>query len=120
LDDAYKIVASMLNKILASETIVYDAKFATPADEFQHELARNRGYEELVPIALAQLHTPPETAALSERYVQQSRQLRDVARQQAAGNDYSNALKTILDATGHLQRALRVAGLVVPQAEAKQ
>lgn len=119
LDDAYRIVASMLNKILLSETVVYAARFDTPAEEFEHELARNRSYEDLVPVALAQLRTPPETAALSERYAQQSRQLREVARQRAAGGDYGSALKTIQDATGHLQRALRAAGLAVPQAEIK-
>lgn len=120
LTDAYKIVVSMLNRALASETIVYDAKFDTPAEEFSYELARNGSYDELIPIALGQLHTAPETAALSERYAQQSRQLREVARQQAGGGDYRAALKTILEATGHLQRALRAAGLVVPQAEVKQ
>lgn len=115
LNSAYKIVVSTLNKILAAETIVYDLKFDSPAKEFRHELARNRSYEELIPIALVQFNTPRETANLAGRYAQQSRDLRDAAQKQASGGDYPAALKTMQDATSHLQRSLRIAGVVVPQ-----
>lgn len=118
LNEAYKTVVSSLNKLLLAETIVYDQKFDTPAAEFASELARNRSYEELVPLALTQLNTPRESAALSERYVQQSRELRQRAQQQASGGDYGAAIRTLQEATGHLQRSLRVAGVVVPQAAA--
>lgn len=121
LNEAYRSVVGSLNSMLMSATIVYDKKFDTPAEEFQHELARNRGYEELVPLAVAQLNPARENAQLSERYVQQSRDLREAAQKQAAGGDYAAALKTIQDATGHLQRSLRIAGVIVPQAsELKQ
>ncbi|HJV51954.1 MAG TPA: hypothetical protein VJ652_10870 [Noviherbaspirillum sp.] len=116
LNDAYKAAVSALNGLLMSETIVYDQKFDSPAEEFQHELARNRSYEELIPIALAQLNTPRETALLSERYTQQSKDLRDTAQKQAAGGDYPAALKSIQDATAQLQRSLRIVGVIVPQA----
>lgn len=116
LGDAYKNVVAALNKLLMAETIVYDQKFDTPAEEFQHELARNRSYEELIPLALAQMSPARETALLSERYMQQSKELRGTAQKQAAGGDYQAALKTIQDATGHLQRSLRIAGVIVPQA----
>lgn len=117
LDEAYKAVVSSLTGMLMATTIVYDQKFASLAEEFRHELARNRSYEELVPLALAQLNTPRESAQLSERYVQQSRELRETAQKLAAGGDHPAALKTILDATGLLQRSLRVAGVIVPQAQ---
>lgn len=115
LNSAYKAVVSALSKMLAAETIVYGLKFDSPADEFRHELARNRSYEELVPIALAQLNTAHETAVLAENYVKQSRDLRDAANQRASSGDYPAAVKTLQDATEHLQRSLRVAGVVVPQ-----
>lgn len=115
LNDAYKSIVTALNRMLMSETIVYDNKFESPAEEFRHELARNRSYEELVPLAIAQFSPPREAAMQSERHVQQSRELRDVAQKQAASGDYPAALKTIQDATSHLQRSLRVAGVVVPQ-----
>jgi hypothetical protein len=115
LGDVYKAVVSALNRMLMAETIVYDQKFDTPAEEYNYELSRNKNYEELVPLAIAQLNPPRESAAISESYVQQSRHLRDASRKHAASGDYTNALKTIQDATLHLQRSLRVAGVIVPQ-----
>lgn len=114
LGDAYKTVVNALNRMLMAETIVYDQKFDTPADEYRYELARNRNYEELVPLAISQLNPPRDSAAVSESYVKQSKGLRDVAEKQAAAGDYLTALKTIQDATLHLQRSLRVAGVIVP------
>jgi tetratricopeptide (TPR) repeat protein len=115
LDNAYKIVVSTLNKMMAAETITYGLKFDTPAEEFQHELARNISYEGLVPIALTQSNAARDIAALAESYVQRSRALRSTAQQQAAGEDHRAALKTIQEATAHLQRALHTAGIFVPQ-----
>jgi hypothetical protein len=115
LNSAYKAVVSTLNKMLAAETIVYGLKFDSPAEEFRHELARNRSYEELIPIAITQLNTVRETAIVAEGYAQQSRKLRVVAQKEADGRDYITAVKTIEDATSHLQRSLRIAGVVVPQ-----
>ena len=108
-----------MNRVLASETIVYNATFATAAEEYGYELARNRSYEELVPIALAQLNSSRETAALSEQFVRQSRTLRDTARQQAADGNQQAAVRTMQEATGQLQKALRIAGLTVPQTDGK-
>lgn len=116
LNEAYRIAVSSLNRLLMAETIVYGLKFDSPAEEFQHELARNRSYEELIPIALAQLNTPRDTALLSERYTRQGKDLRDSAQKQAAAGDYPAALKTIQDATAQLQHSLRIVGIIVPQA----
>lgn len=115
LSQAYRAVVSTLNKILAAETIVYDLKFDSPSEEFRHELARNRSYEELIPIALAQLNTSRATATLAQRHVLQSQQLRAAAQRQADAGAYPVAMKAIQDATEQLQRALRVAGVRVPQ-----
>lgn len=115
LNDAYRLVVSTLSDMLAAETIVYDLKFDTPVEEYRHELARNLGYEELIPIALVQMNTAAQSVVLAERHVQQSRHLRQVAHQQVGGGDYAGAMKTMQDATEQLQRALRVAGVVVPQ-----
>lgn len=116
LNTAYKQVVSILNNMLAAETIVYDLKFDSPTEEFRHELARNRSFEELIPIALTQLNATGESAAQAERHVQTSRNLRDAADKQASTGNYPIALKTIQNATDHLQSALRIAGVMVPQA----
>lgn len=115
LVDAHKVVVSTLNRMLAAETIVYDLKFNSPAEEYRHELARNHSYEELIPIALTQFNSTMETAAQAERFAQQSRSLRNVAQKKAKSGDYLVAVKTMQDATDHLQRSLRAAGVFVPQ-----
>ena len=115
LSEAHQIVVAALNRMLAAETIVYELKFDTPAEEFRHELARNQSLEELVPIALARLNVSAEAAALAERYVRLSRGLADGAQRQAGDGNYRAALQSLQDATSHLERALRIAGLFVPQ-----
>lgn len=116
LTSAHLIVVSTLNRMLMAQTIVYDLKFDSPAEEFQFEVAKNIGFEDLIPVALARLVVTRETAALAERYVQQSRDLRTTAQSLASGGDYRAALKNIQDASALLQRSLRIAGVVVPQA----
>jgi tetratricopeptide (TPR) repeat protein len=115
LGNAYKIAASTLSKMMAAETITYDLKFDTPAEEFRYELARNVSYEGLVPIALSQSNAARDVAALAEGYVRHSRELRSTAQQQATAGDYGAALKTIQEATAQLQRSLHTAGIFVPQ-----
>lgn len=115
LKSAHLIVVSTLNKMLASQTIVYDLKFDSPADEFQHELAKNIGLDELVPLALQQVKVPREAANLADRYMQSGRALRTTAQQQVQSGDYPSALKSIQEASVLLQHALRIAGVAIPQ-----
>jgi hypothetical protein len=115
MSGAYNAVVSALNKMLSEKTIVYDLKFPTPAAEYQHEITRYHSYEELIPIALVQLNPAPETAKLTERYVSHSHDLLAAAKRQADHGEYQVALKTLQEAISHLQRSLRIAGVVVPQ-----
>ena len=115
LKEAHRAVILALNDKLAAETIVYDLKFETPAEEFRYELARNLSYEELVPIALAQLNTTRSSATVAERHVQRSRELRAAANKQASTGAYPGAMKALQEATEQLQSALRVAGVLVPK-----
>lgn len=114
LTSAYMSVVQTLNTMLKAETLVYDLKFNTPAEEFQYEMARYRSYEELIPIALAQLQPTRETGKLSETLVRKSHGLRDQAQQQADGGDHRAALKSLQEADAQLQSALRVVGVAVP------
>lgn len=86
LASAHETVVSALNKMLASATLVYDLKFKSAAEEFD--------YEELIPVAYAELKPASGAVALSERYVRESRAARDAAQRQTA---------------------LRAVGLVVPE-----
>jgi tetratricopeptide (TPR) repeat protein len=115
LNSAHLIVVSTLNRMLMAQTIVYDLKFESPAEEFRYEVARNIGFEELIPVALERLVVTRETANLAERYVQQSRDLRNAAQKLASDGQFLAALKNIQEASALLQRSLRIAGVVVPQ-----
>lgn len=115
LKSAHAAIITALNKLLKSTTLMYDLKFKSPAEEFDYEMARYLSYEELVPIAYAELKPGEDSIKLSERYVQESRELRDRARQQAASGDLQSAIGTLLEAVKHVQAALRMVGLVLPE-----
>lgn len=115
LESGYAAGIADLNKLMDSVTSTYEAKFNTPAEEFDHELARYRSYEELVPIALVELKPNEGSIKMSERLVQQSQASRDTAKQQAASGDYQTAIATMHEATKRMQSALKTLGLMVPE-----
>lgn len=115
LKSAHAEVITALNKLLKSTTLMYDLKFKSPAEEFDYEMARYLSYEELVPIAYAELKPGEDSIKFSERYVQESREMRDRAKQQAASGDFQSAIGTLLEAVKHVQAALRMLGLVLSE-----
>lgn len=115
LDNAHALLITALNKLLESTTLMYDLKFQSPAEEFDYEMARYHSYEELVPIAYAELKPGEDSIKLSERFMQESRELRDRAKLQAASGDLQSAIGTMLEAVKHVQAALRLTGLVLPE-----
>lgn len=115
LKSAHELLINALNKLLQSTTLMYDLQFQSPAEEFNYEMARYHSYEELVPIAYAELKPGEDSIRLSERYVQESRLMRDRAKQQAASGDFPSAIGTMLEAVKQVQTALRLVGLVLPE-----
>ena len=114
LAQAEQTLMFALNRILGGETLEYAQQFETQAEEFAYELERNRSYLDLIPPAIAELRPSAGAAQLVERYVEQSRSLREQAHQSAQAQDYQRALTSLKAGTLHLQRALSAAGLVVP------
>lgn len=115
LDNAYISGVSDLNKLMGSAVLTYEAKFKTPAEEFNYEMSRYHSFEELIPIALEQLKPSEGSIKISDRYVQASRTTRDTAKQQAASGDYKTAIVTLQEAVKQLQTALKTLGLSVPE-----
>lgn len=115
LDNAYTAGISDLNKLMGSAVMTYELKFNSPAEEFDHEMARYRSYEDLIPIAHVELKPNEDSIKMSERFVQEGRAARNTAKQQAAGGDYQTAINTLQGATKRLQTALRTLGLMVPE-----
>lgn len=115
LDDAAAKLLHALNGTLDGAELEVAHRFATPAEEYQFELARNGDYAALIPIALREL--APSASMREEVAVQVagSRQHLDSAQTQATRQDYASALASIRQSTTLLQRALAAAGLVVPR-----
>lgn len=114
LDQALVLLLKDASARLAGHTIVYDWRFADRREEFDFELERFGSFERLVPLALLEFRPSAEALALIERYVAQARQLRERGEAQLTLNTGA-AIKSVVEGTDSLRRALQAAGLVVPQ-----
>jgi tetratricopeptide (TPR) repeat protein len=115
LVQAERHVLAGMNRRLHATTLDYTLRSATPTEEFAHELARHRGFAELLPLALRELKPRPDALALIERYADTSTTLQAQAQKQFQAGDATQALAQIRNATLYVQRALLAAGLVTPQ-----
>lgn len=104
-----------LESVIGGKTIEYAQHFASLQDEYTHELARNRNYRDLVPLAVTELNPATDAVQAVDRYLNASLALRDQAEKMASHRDLNGALEIIRRSTSELQRALLAAGLVVPK-----
>lgn len=111
LEKAENIVTSAINVMLDSQTIVYDLNFETAEEEYNYELKRFTGYEELVPIAIARKKPAPGAVKLMDGFVVKGRSQRDDAIKKAKQGDFPTAIAMMLSATTQVRRALRIAGV---------
>ncbi len=115
LEQALTVLLKNALSRLDGQTLVYDRRFASSREEYAHELERHRSYDSLVPLAILEYRPSREAQTLIERYVRQSRALRERAEAQAAANDHAQAILSLAEGTDNLQRALHASGLTVPQ-----
>jgi len=111
LQRARTTITGALHKILDSKTIVYDLKFDTPEDEYEYELMRFGGYEELIPVAIEAKKPAPGAIKLMESFLSKARSRRDEAVAKADAGDYPMAIAMLLQATKTVRRALRMVGV---------
>jgi len=111
LRQARTTVTEALHKILDSKTIVYDLKFDTPEDEYEYELMRFSGYEELIPVAIEVKKPAPGAIKLMESFLSKARSRRAEAVTKAEAGDYPMAIAMLLQATKTVRRALRMVGV---------
>jgi HEPN domain-containing protein len=106
-----RILTVAIHKMLDSQTIVYDLNFETPADEYEYELKRFAGYEELIPVAIEAKKPAPGAIKLMESFLEKARKRRDEAKERAAQGDYGEAIAMMQQATTTVRRALRMVGV---------
>ena len=120
LDQALALLLKDALQRAEGRTVVYDRRFASAADEYAYELARHRSLANLVPLAVLEYRPSREAQVLIDRYVFQAASLRERAEAQAAAADHAKALVILAEGTESLQRALKAAGLLVPQSMGTQ
>lgn len=103
-----------MGRLVTDATLDYTARFSSPAEKFEHDLARYAGLQELLPLALAQLRPNPDAQVLVERYASTGRTLHAQALRHALAGEHGQATAALENAMLYLQRALLAAGLVTP------
>lgn len=102
-----------LKGLLDSKTLVYDLKFATPADEYKYEVDRAGSLEALIRMAL----TGGKVAAEGQRRVMelmgQSQQFSQEGRALATAGEFKTAIARMEKSNELLIQALRAAGVPV-------
>ena len=111
LQEAQGTLTGALHKMLDSKTIVYDLKFDSAKDEYEYELKRFTGYEELIPVAIEAKKPAPGAIKLMESFLSKARSRRDEAIAKAEAGDYPTAIAMLLQATKTVRRALRMVGV---------
>ncbi len=114
LAEAAGMLERALSKALEKETLYYRREFASPEEEFAFELERNRNYQTLVDMLIAQ--SPPGRGGrilLMQRLLEKAQDLRDRAQARLAEGDTAKALELIEQSTQNLRKALRMGGLAV-------
>jgi len=112
LEEAQHLITVALHKMLNNQTIVYDLNFETPQEEYEYELRRFKGYEELVPIAIEQKKPAEGARKLMESFVKKGQDLKDRAVLAAKDGDYPTAIAMLQDATKDVRRGLRMIGVM--------
>ncbi|MBI3901913.1 MAG: hypothetical protein HY306_03080 [Nitrosomonadales bacterium] len=117
-DEANKVVSVVMREIshalkglLANQTISYEMKFATPADEYAYELKRYTSLEEAIPLAVERLNLPPSILALMESYVKKGKEKRAQADESAQRQNFDAAIRYIKEGTELLETALKAIGV---------
>lgn len=100
--------------VIGSNTVVYTPTFSSPREEYRHELERNKSYQELIPLALAEFKPSLETVRAMNTMTEQNKSKLKTAESQAGLQDYAAATASVRQGTEFLQRALREAGLLMP------
>lgn len=114
LAQAERVVLNGMNRSLHATTLDYTVRPTSVAEAYQLELARHKGFVELLPLAVRDLKPHAEAMSLIERYSETSNTLQAQALLQAQAGKPEEALPLIRNATLYIQRALLAAGLVSP------
>jgi tetratricopeptide (TPR) repeat protein len=114
LEHVYRDIVGLVSEIRRGHTVVVSRVFETARDEFEYERQRNRSYDLLVQIALAERSgDQPGLGTFAARLVADSEALRDKAEQEGTRGEFATAIGTMERATERLLVVLRATGLLM-------
>ena len=108
LDDGDKALKASLNRLMSGSEVTASKTFATPAEEYRYEQARNADYAQLIAGIVERSGRADWREAQAA-----SRSLREQADRLAGAGDWVGALKLINEATERLKTILRRAGFPI-------
>jgi tetratricopeptide (TPR) repeat protein len=112
LEQAQRLITEAIQQMLNSRTIVYDLNFETAEEEYEYELKRFGGYEELIPIAVEQKRPSEGAKKLMRTFLKKGQDMRDKAIKKAEAGDHASAIPMLQSATKEVRRALRMVGVM--------
>lgn len=108
LDQAYLLIKDAVRDMRGGEELTADKNFATKADEFKYEQARNDDYQGLIAGVIK-----GQTDPTWEEAAKKGRQLRDDADALGKSGEFEAALAKIGESTNQLKGILRRAGFPI-------
>lgn len=101
---------------IGSATLHYTEALDSPDQIFRHELSRNRGFAELVPLAIEQLNPPPAQRQALDEQLARNLALRQFAESEAAAQRFDSAITTLRQGTERIQALLERSGVSMSKA----
>ena len=116
LGEAYTATKIALEQLRGGETLIRSLHFDTPAEEYAYEIDRNDSLRMLVDVLLHDRVAKSEKLAREvESLVATAGELRQAGEVQARNDLYAEAIATLEASTIELIRAIRSAGIYIPQ-----
>ncbi|MEW5757064.1 MAG: hypothetical protein AB1810_12230 [Pseudomonadota bacterium] len=111
LTAALRQVQAATREMLNHQTIVYELNIDTPEGEYQYELNRYLGYEELIPVAIEKYQPNVGQRLLVHRTVEKAQWMAGQSREAAQRKEFPVAIRMMQEATTEIRKALKLMGV---------
>jgi len=111
LEVARNTIQQAIREMMTGRKIVYELNIDTPEGEYQYELNKYIGYEELIPVAIERKKPNKGLLGLVNRHHEKAKWMADEAHKQAEAQEYAKAIRMLQDATAEIRKALKIMGV---------
>ena len=115
LDEAYVAIKIAIESLRGGDTLVRTLDFATKEEEYHYELDRNESFRMLVNVLVTEkARSTPGLQKMVDLFMAQAARSRAAAEERARAGDFAAAVTGLEEATKHIGRAIRSAGIYIP------